>query len=443
MIKIPNKKCRIILVLSSFFIIHLFSIEIVGSDDVQITDFSVNIPLCKSITKYGNPVLIGGVWHYVNITLNDEVNKMSFLLYYGDNHHALVEKDETNYYHWEYNQGNWKDLQHDYRYLKEKYCHHDIKFYSFYIGIDQYTKLGNWTLELFINEKPLFSQNIYVENATASLILRSIPVRIQVEPFTEGSYESKEKFIVENKGNIPLNLSINYGNYYDIFSAKNFNNILRPDQIGRYAILVHSRPSWQPGILKIKSEEISVKGEALFVIPQKRTVSLIESTVSIGLPLELYIEHLGYDLESLAGDITFQYLQNLRIFHGETRDIYAYISGNGYVTLDIGGKDLIISKILSGDAEISTPITFQSTNTTEYTVAIRIRSKRPNTTAYLYYDLESGGERQIFTTTIHIDSSLPTKKNLRESFIAEAFIASCILIVVAYIIFTRLRHRRK
>jgi hypothetical protein len=400
----------------------------------------MHIPNSETSSKYDKPVLIQGIWHYVNITLNSEISELTIVFYYGETPLDSDDRNETNYYMWKYDHGSWQDLQHNSKYINESYCHYDAEFYSFYIGIDQYANLGNWTLKLLAYDEQLFSQQIYVDNAVTSIVLKSIPVIIEVEPFTEDYYISNEKFTVENKGNVPLRLSVSYGKYKNIFSTIDFIEILKSNEMRKYSILLHSRSTWKPGILTIKAGEASVRGHVQNIIPPKEFVNLIGSNVSNGLPINIFVGRSGFTLESLVGDITFQYVKNLNIYYNDVKDIFTYISGNGDVTVNITGKNLDIIKIFSRGVEVTAPFTVKSINTSEYPIAVRVRSIMPNSIATLQYILEIGGEIKNFTTQIHIGSSRPIDETTIDITLIMAII---IFIFIGYLIYAQLKHRKK
>lgn len=419
-----------------------FCLIIRSSGDVtQLTNLSIYVPNSESTTQYGYPVLIRGIWHYVNITLDIEVDKLSIILYYGNS--PAVEKDETNYYKWEYNQGSWNDIQHTSKYMEENYCTHEMELYSFFIGIDQYAETGNWTMELSVNDEKLISKKVYVGKAITSLALKSIPVTIMAEPFTEDYYKSEEGFTVENDGNVPLKLLVDYKDYRDILSTINFNEILKPGQTAKYSILLNSRSSWEPGELVIKAGDASVKADVLYIIPPKKAVNLIESNLSLGLPIIIEIGHIGYRLESLGGEITFQYPRSINIYYDEVKEIFVYISGNGDVTININTANLKILNIFSDGVEVEPPFTIRSTNTSEYPIAIRVKGVRVNTTGYIYYDLETSGEHNSFSTTINVGSYRPVEKSEYDiTLIIEIIIISCIFIVITYMLYSQIKHKK-
>ena len=436
-----NKKRWLTLIILGLLTINLYSITTSG-DDVEIIDLSIYVPTSEPRTQYGKPEWICGIWHYANITLDGETDKISIVFYNGDSPLDSDVRDETNYYEWEYDHGSWKDVQHDSKYIEEDNCHYDAQFYSFYIGIDQYAEMGNWTLILLADDEQLSSEQVYVDTAVISCSLKTVPVVIQAEPFTEDDYKSDEKFTVENDGNVPLKLSVDYGSYENIFSTLNFYEILKPNDTAKFDILLHSRSTWKPGILTIESAKMNA--DVLYTIPPKRTVSLIESNISIGLPITLYIGHIGYELESLTGHITFQYTKNLDIYYNEIRDIFVYISGNGDVTVDISSENLDILKIFSGGVEVETPFNIKSTNTSEYPFAVRVRGLRENTTGYLYYHIEIDGEIQKYTTQINVGTPRAAEEIIFiTTFIMSIFVIICVVTIIGYMIFSQMKHRKK
>ncbi len=436
----PYKKRYLTLIVLGFLTINICSI--MGSVEAENVDLVIHVPTGEPRTQYGKPQWICGIWHYTNVTLNSETDRISIVFYNGDTPLDLDNRNETNYYEWKYDHGSWRDVQHNATYIEEDNCHHDIDLYSFYIGIDQYAKLGNWTLKLLVDDEQLLSEQIYVNNVVISCGLKTIPVAIRAEPFTEDDYISEEKFTVENDGNIPLRLSVDYGSYENIFSTLDFNEILKPDQTAKYSILLHSRSTWEPGILTIESGKVNAN--VLYMIPPKRIVNLIESNYSYGLPINLYIRHIDYELEPLIRDITFQYVKDLNIYYNEKKDVFAYISGNGDVIVNISSKNLKILKISSGGVEVETPFIIKSTNTSEYPFVVRVRGLRANTTGYLYYRVEIEGQIHEYATQVNIGPSRPAEKTVFDiTLMTSILLIICIIIVIGYMIYSQIKYRKK
>lgn len=436
-----NKKRCLTIAILCLLALSLFSTTS-SSADAEFIDLSIHMPICEPETKYSNPLWIRGIWHFVNITLDNEVDKVSIVFYHGDNPVDLEYRNETNYYKWEYSYGNWDDVQHSTSYIILNYCDHSTDFYSFYIGLDQYAETGNWTIELLADDEQIHLEQIYVDKAVVSLGLKTVPVTIRAEPFTEDEYVSEESFTVENDGNVPMELSVIYGVYEDIFSTLDFNEFLKPGETARFGIQLHSESTWGPGKITIKAGDASVKGDVLYIIPPKKLVSLIESNLLIGLPINIYVGHSDYELEFLTGEIVFQYEETLDIYLDEIKNIYTYLSGNGNVTVRITGENLEILNVFSGGTEVGYNFTVNSINTSEHSIVVRIKGVRPNSTAYLRYDLEIDGEHQTFTTTINVGSSQPIDVIDTTLFIGLGLIL-CIVIILVYILVLQLRHKKK
>ena len=180
------------------------------------------------------------------------------------------------------------------------------------------------------------------------------------------------------------------------------------------------------------------------MIAPKRIVNLIQSNISIGLPINLYIGHIDFELESLAGDISFQYQKNIDIFYNEIKDVFAYISGNGEVTINISSKNLDILKMFSGGEDVISPFIIRSTNTSEFPIAVRIKGILPNTTGFLYYELEISGEKQSFTTQINVGPPRPREASFFDSTtIITIVLIICIIIVIIYMMYSQKKHRKK
>ena len=90
-------------------------------------------------TRAGNPVLVAGLWHYLNITLDSEPSKLSVIMYKDNTIPTVGERTENTYYAWEYDGANWKDVTGyggiTYSYINTINCKKTGNTYSFYIGI--------------------------------------------------------------------------------------------------------------------------------------------------------------------------------------------------------------------------------------------------------------------------------------------------------------------
>ncbi len=295
-------------------------------------------------------------------------------------------------------------------------------------------------MEVSTNNELLISQPIYVENAITSLILKTIPVIFEVEPFSENNYISNDKFTVENRGNVPLKLSVSYGKYENIFSTLNLTEIHKPGEKKRYSILLQSRSTWNPGIKQIKAGEVMVKGELQNIISPKSIVYLISSNVSIGLPINIYVGRSGFIVEPLVGDIAFQHIDTIDIYYNEIKDIFSYISGNGSVIVNVSGKNLDIIKILSRGTEVTPPFKVESVYSSEHPIVVRVKGIMPESIALLHYTLEIDGEIEKFSTQINVGSF---RIEDEPTFEITIIIGLIIFIVIGYLLYNIIKQRKK
>jgi hypothetical protein len=112
------------LITLGLFAISLCSIRTYGQNSVEISDLSILIPNSEPSTKNGDPIWMRGIWHYINITTSGETADLSIVFYYGDTPQNIEDRNETNYYEWEYDKGNWRDLQHNSSYIELEKCVH-------------------------------------------------------------------------------------------------------------------------------------------------------------------------------------------------------------------------------------------------------------------------------------------------------------------------------
>jgi hypothetical protein len=69
----------------------------------SVDEITLNVHGESQRTRVGNPVLVAGLWHYLNITLIDsEPSKLSVIMYKGNTIPPAGERDESTYYAWEY-----------------------------------------------------------------------------------------------------------------------------------------------------------------------------------------------------------------------------------------------------------------------------------------------------------------------------------------------------
>ena len=119
-------------------------------------------------TVFDSPVIVAGICHYVNVSLDDQnFQELSLELYKGTSAPSEGDRDETNYYEWKYdkNSQQWTDVN-EYggsSYINESLSQKNGNNYSFCIGINP-----NFISET-IHYTNKFDNIVYYENCTLKI----------------------------------------------------------------------------------------------------------------------------------------------------------------------------------------------------------------------------------------------------------------------------------
>ena len=427
---------------------------------VSAADVKVNIHIAgeKPQTRFDNPLIVAGIWHYINVTIEDQnFQTIGLKFYNGSSMPVLNDCDETNYYEWKYDgtSQEWIDLNEygGYSFIDNGSCQNEGSVYSFCVGIhtDILTEgqsNANWTLDVYADNNKLESFEITIEQPLTGYATSSFPgyINFYVDPFTIMDVDGDDNFKITNMGNTPLYLDVSYGNYGDILEFGNFGRLLSQGDDVTIEATIQSK-EWSPGILYITGISATASLNSSYIV--RTGMISAETVLDIEIPnLVANIGHSGYKLESiLNSDITFQYKENLNIYEGEVKDIEVYISGNGDVTLDIWTttpENISIQKIWY-ENQVGTPISFTSTNQSEYVVTVKIEAVRENKVGIIYYKLEVDGEIQTFTTQITVDPPLSQgeETSLDAIPLTTIIVILCVILVVGYMIFSYMRRERR
>jgi len=427
-----------------FFLLICFNLFSVSYAQSKLISLSVSIPGEQQRIVSDSPVLVSGIWHYINISLDQNITSLSLVFYQGEN--LPVIKNETNYYEWEFKSAassNWEDKQYG-LYIQTMNCSQTNKVYSFYIGIDQIAVIGNWTLEIKADNIEIHNKNILVEQKIFSPGI-SYPndFGLQAEPFTESTTSSETSDLhlsLENNGNIPLIVDISYNQFQERVFITNFENILHPFSKSTNYVTIQSLDTWRSGKILIDAT-VTLTGQYLIltgtvVLPEK-----LEETFTI----PILIGHSNYELfESATSDITFQYEKQLTAEFDEIKNIITYIGGSGNVNITVNSLDATLLKVTHNENEIADmPFLVHSTNTTEQKIITRIYFNKENTTASIIYELEINGELKTFTTNIDVRPRLPKEEEPPDTTLIMVFIGICIIAVIVYMIYNQIKYRKK
>jgi len=404
--------------------------------------------------RFESPVIVAGIWHYINVTFGETDFQNLFLkLYKGSSIPDTALRNESNYYEWKYNKNNqeWVDLKEygGYSFIDVNKSQKNNEIYSFYIGVkDTFSEAGdnyeNWTLVIYKDTIELFSTNVVLEKPMVGLARSHADlIKFYINPFQEINIPGNDYFIIENIGNVPLITSTDYSIYNDILDIPNSGKILSSENSFNYLINLNSK-SWKPGILEIS-------GFVSGVVPSELIITVAAFTFKPNITinaadLEISVGHSNYKITPIPdSDIVFQYEEELEMYEGEIKEIKVYISGDGRVNLDItdDGANVEIKKVTSQE-KIGASLTIISTNNSEQEVVIEVEAIRENKVGRIKYELDIDGDIQTYETRITIgppeDEQTSEGVNLPTTTIVVILL---ILIVIGYIIFTQLRHKRR
>jgi hypothetical protein len=423
-----------------------------GADDV--VSLSIRMVGDEQQTRFDNPVFVTGVWQYVNITMDKSVDDLSVRFYKGISL-PTGPKNETNYYEWRYQKNNaiiWDDISgYDAKYIKYDRCVNNNALYSFYIGTrDTMPNIvgyyENWTVEVAVGSTVLHSGGLVLEKPKTGVSLsKPSSIKFYVDPFTIMDAQGDNFFKIGNIGNIPLNVTIDYGKYNDI-EITDVNNEFLPSEIITHYAIVHSR-SWPPGIKRM-NVQLNGSYRPSYFVDSNATVTLYTSFVIDVPELIIYVGHSNYRIDEIQGtQITFQFIEKLTMYEGEVRDITAYVSGNGAVTLDVWADEKNISalKLYDGTTETRSPISFTSTNTSERTIVVTVEALSEGKIGILSYQVTSNGITKLYTTQITIGppASHDTDDSTNPGLIMQIVVLIAVLLVVLYMIISYIKHRKR
>lgn len=445
------KNSLILFVMCIFVLLPFFS-SVCAEDNV-----AVNIHMLgeDARTRFGNPVIVAGIWHYINVTLENQVTGELILKFYqGDSMPSIGARDETNYYEWKYNANIqvWTDEnEYEYSYINTTNCKKTSNIYSFCVGVkDTFPAIAdyyeNWTLEILNDENKLYSENVVLEKPVIGPAkYHADLIKFYVDPFTETDISNyDEYFIIENVGNVPININIDYGSYNDYIEVTNSSKKLSPYSTFNHYVTLHSE-SWKPGILEISGSKSSGSIPNYLIITTAAFTFELSQQINAA-DLKVFVGHSNYEIEILLGtNIVFQYEKTLEMKEGQVRDIIVYISGEGNATLDISADEVNVAILtITSKDQTGTPLSITSTNTSEYAVTIKVEAIRENKVGIINYDLTVDGTTKTYTTSITIGPPSQQKTSGEINIPTTAIVVVIIIIfVIGYMVYSQIRHKRR
>ncbi|HID25673.1 MAG TPA: hypothetical protein EYP23_04335 [Thermoplasmata archaeon] len=412
-------------------------------------ELNIAFPGDKPQTFFATPILVAGRWQYVNVTLNESVDELTISLYKGDTVPQPSVRDETNYYAWQYTApDNWFPL-HDYGiddYLNESTCSRSGNTYSFCIGVSQDAVGGyewiNWTLEITSGGEEVFSQAVVIEKPETGIESKTGTLIFHVEPFTVTNLSSS--FGIHNIGNTPVEITrVSYNKLSDRISTSNIGAVLGVDGSSKHDVTVVTK-EWPPGRVIVEG---TTTASSLYWFPYMGI--MYAPSVQVSIPqIYIYVGHSDYELEEMGnGRITFQYERNIEMSYGEIRNVTAYICGNGNITVSLSSTNLSILRVWYDEELIADPTFFsvRSTNTSEHVLTVQISAEKPNVTGYIVYTIMVNEHPYSYVTTVEVNASVSTgqQKGDNVNVATAVLIASVTLLTIFYILYSRMKYRKK
>ncbi len=304
----------------------------------------------------------------------------------------------------------------------------------------------NWTVEISRDGTTIHSEGIVAEKPKTGVSLsKPSSIIFHVDPFTIMDAQGDNFFKIGNIGNLPLYVDFDTETYNEV-EISDITKKFLPDDIITHYVTIHSK-SWPPGF---KTIDIKANGSypQSYFVDTNATVTLYSSFIIDVPQLVIYVGHSNYKIDEIQGTgIIFQYLEKLNMYEGEIRDITAYVSGDGPVTLEIwaDGKNISVLKLVDGTTETTSPLTFTSTNTSERIIKATVKALSEGTTGILTYRVTANGVTKTYTTQIRVGppGSTPEENTGFSLSIMQLVIVGIVLLVLLYMVVTYLRNRKR
>jgi hypothetical protein len=404
-------------------------------------------------TRFNNPVMVAGIWHYINVSIDaQDFQDLILKFHSGTSIPNEANRDETNYYEWKYDKNNqlWLDMKEysGYVYINNESSQTIANTYSFCVGINSNAisnlikgeiEYNNWTLKVYKDQTLLTSQVILVEEPVTGLAKSHGDIlKFYVEPFTIMTDVADDYFKIENTGNIPLVISVDYAEYSDNIYVPELNTKIPADQSKSFDGILLQSESWKPGTLKKTGLITQGRIPEGYIITTANIV--FETSPGINSPdIEISVGRYDYEIQEWPdNDIVFQYEKELELKEGKVTDIYIYISGNGIVQLNFRTDNISILKVFDESVADTPPLTISSNDDSEHEVKLRVKALKEDITSYIYYDLEIEDNVRTLKTTIQVGPPEKSKGEEPMNMTQIILIVMIIALVVGYMVYSRI-----
>ncbi len=453
-----------ILIILVFLLLQCFPI-VLAQENV---DIEINIVGSEPRYHEDTLVFVAGIWNNLKITMeSDKPRDLKVILFKGNE--IPNEKNSTNYYEWIYDQNDanhWTSAveYNSFTYIDTDKCEKTEKIYNFYVGISD--TLPNtpfykeeWKIEIYENNNKIYSENFYVEKPTKGIAKsHGDIIYFYIDPFTEMTSQGRDYFTLKNTGNVPLDISISYSTLEYLIEFTSFTEKIHPSDSANYHMSLHSN-SWQPQLITDIGEGVGKIPEYI-IIDDSDAFVFLKSALAVNAPdLRVFVGHSKHELVENLFDIglSFQYEKNIRMDEGDIKEINAYISGDGQLSISIWTDDtdnIRILDIYKNGEEINSPIDISSTSSTEQKITVKVEAIREKKSGDIKYKLETlDGRSHTYKTHIDInplsDGSLNDITGIKNdsgfgsNSIITMVVVLSIFMVLGYMIISQLRSKRR
>ena len=427
-------------ILVLFMLCLLLILNLPFSHASQVKNLTIAFPEDKPQTRFDKPLLVAGRWQYINVTLDNPADTLTLYLYKGEEPPASYLRNDSNYYAWRYTSpDSWQPL-YSYggcAYINESACFYSENTYSFFVAVSQNaipknSIQTNWTLRVDCNGVQVFSQQVVLEMPMTGIEPKRGTIVLRVDPFTIKKLSSS--FGIHNIGNTPITVTVSYNKFSDLINTSNNGIKLSINETSVHNVTITTK-KWPPGIIRIEGTSTA---SPLYWFPCG-TLTLTPRTPLPVPEIYIYVGRSNYEIMEVGDNITFQYKKNITMKYGETKDITAYLCGNGDVTISLSSVNVTIFDVWYDGKRIENPISFMvhSTNSSEHPLKIKIGAQQPNCTGYITYNLNIEGHYYTYKTVIDIGA--PVSGENKGNPIITFIVISALIVAIIYLIFIRWR----
>jgi len=449
-------KTNLLLISIGMMLVFVTSFQSIPAEE----DISVDVSIIdqSSLMENEKPLMVAGLWHTIAFTgINFDNDAVKLTMYKGT---AIpTEKNNTNYYEWKHTPlvtDPWQTTTaHGNGTIKSSRCKITDYSITYCVGIPDnlpgdpfYNE--EWTMELSIDDESLFSDSFYLEKPTRGFAKsHGDKLSFYVDPFTEMQASATDYLILKNTGNVPLNITLDFKTYNALLTyTESSDQISAKDQQSFRMIL--DAPSWKPQRIRQSGTAKALVSEYYLLDEDvSGTTISLQAALVLDVPtINIFVGHSNFELTTLdeTSGFSFQHQQTVSMNEGETKTIYAYLSGDGTATVSIEtNEEISFIGITRNDLPAQSPFTVISTDNDEQSIGVQVKALSENRNGLITYTLETESGTQSFSTRISVGPPAITEK--ASSYGATSLVTIVVLLalifVVGIMLYNHLRYGRR